>query len=171
MVLPPMRFARIAPAPCTDASCVSNCSHAAVHPRQDGGFRGTDDTLQRRSAPSGQYTADARSAELTQHPGYRTHGGRVAGVVPNVTTYPTWGGRSPSEVLGALVLHWRSGTGFAIWGEGLVEFWLRTLYFGQTVSFGANEDSVAFVKQLLQGLFLVADVSSRLTDVFSSHPF
>jgi len=76
----------------------------------------------------------------------------VAGATSKGTSSPTWAGRAPREVLAALVTHWRSGTGFALWGEVLVERWLRSLSLGEMVSFGQSEDAAPFIEHVLEGM-------------------
>ena len=90
-------------------------------------------------------------AELTKKAGHGTRVYRVAGASLKATTSLSWGGRAPREVLAALVQYWRSGTGFVLWGEALVERWVRSLHLGEMVSFGQSEDAVPFMELLLEG--------------------
>jgi hypothetical protein len=65
-----------------------------------------------------------------------------------------WGGRAAEVVLDALVEHWWSGAGFAIWGRGLVAHWMMSLADKQRVLFRRGGHAAGFTRDLLQGLYL-----------------
>jgi hypothetical protein len=60
-----------------------------------------------------------------------------------------WGGRPPDTVLGEMVVDWRRGAGFAIWGQELVQMWAHTLVAAVRVPVPAETGGVVFVEQYI----------------------